>query len=824
MTRSFNALQAAKGAQVPIGDYVPMGVHVAPGVVKLHRDVAYLATWRVDGITFETRDPEDIAIAKEGLNNFLRNMGDGRWAIWTHKVRRNVHERLGGDFENGFCAHLVEQYYQTFERHRQMATELYVTLVFRPGRVRAKSLRKRVMSETLEVVRAREEDEITLLEDMGKSLERSLIDYGPERLSTYKKGDVVFSEIARFYGYLVNGVWEEIPLRRVPLNDYLPSSRLHFGTRNGMLEIWHPTGQKYVGFLDIQEYPATSEPGMTSSLLYADYEYIETQSFSILPKRDGIKELKNQRGHLIATEDVGQSQIAALDQAMDDLEGGLIDLGEYHYTLAVFGQSLHETARYLADARAALADHGGFKMAVVDVVPECAWFAQLPGNWRLRPRSAKLTTRNFAGLAPLHNFGSGKRFGNPWGEALALMQTPSGQPFYLNFHVSPPKADSTDEKAAGNTFICGATGVGKTTLQMALLASATKYPGFRALFLDLDRGAEIGIRAMGGKYTALERGVPTGFNPFQLEPNAANEDFCVRLVMNLVAREDRAKPLTAVEEQQIRAAVQGVFHELPLEGRRLAAVDQVLFGVGDNSLKLRLKKWIAPNALGWVFDNPVDTQDFSRHSIYGYDYTEFLDDPEIRTPLLMYLMHVSDTLKDGRPFIRVLEEFWKALLDETLMADARKNLKTDRKLSALGVYVTQSPSDVLTSPIGKTIVEQCVTQIYLPNPRANPEDYIDGFRVTRAEFEIIRNLDEKGRTFLVKQGHQSSLVRFDLGGLTEVLNVISGSLDNVRLLDDIRGNLKSDDPEVWLPVFHREVAARRSSVRNWAAERQARAA
>lgn len=805
--RSQPTVRQAASAQVPMADYIPFGSHVAPDVIQLKGDAIYLACWRLDGVTFETQDAQEIAIRKEGLNQCLRTLADGQWSIWTHKIRRRVRERLDGRYENPFCRELLERYYASFEGHRQMSTELYLTLVYRPTSAgttfnplrRVRSLQER---------REREAEHLTALADAGKGLEAQLKAYGPQRLTTFARAGVVYSELLTLMGFLVNGFWEDVPMRRASISESLPASRLFFGDKNGLLEIWHPNGQKFAGFLDIQEYPQASEPGLCNGILYSDYEYVETQSFSLLNRREGIKALRDQRGHLLSTEDVSQSEIAQMDVAMDQIQSGVIALGEYHYTLTVFGDTAQAVAQHMAEARASLMETGGFKVSVVDAIPECAWFAQLPGNWRLRPREAKLTSRNVAGLAPFHNFGRGKRTGNPWGEALALMLTPSGQPFYLNFHSSPDGADSTDDKLPGNTFICGSTGVGKTTLQMLLLASATKYPDFRAFFLDLDRGAEIGIRAMGGRYVAIERGKPTGFNPFQLEPTAANLQFCERLVRKLIAPEG-APALSARDEESIRAAVTTVMRELPRALRRLAAVDQNLPNTGDNSLRLRLRKWIGNGALGWAFDNPTDTQDFGRHRIFGYDYTEFLDDPEVRTPILLYLLHLSESLTTGAPFIRVMEEFWKALLDETLTDEARKNLKTDRKLGALGVYVTQSPSDVLSSPIGKTIVEQCVTQIYLPNPRADATDYLEGFKVTQAEFELIRSLGETSRQFLVKQGHHSTLVRFDLSAMPDLLSVISGSLDNVRLLDEIRSQT-GDDPQAWLPVFRSRVAQRRA--------------
>ena len=104
-----------------------------------------------------------------------------------------------------------------------------------------------------------------------------------------------------------------------------------------------------------------------------------------------------------------------------------------------------------------------------------------------------------------------------------------------------------------------------------------------------------------------------------------------------------------------------------------------------------------------------------------------------------------------------------------------------------------------------------MTQIFLPNPRADHDDYVRGFKLTEAEFRIIQNLGESSRMFLVKQGHRSAIVRFDLGGMTDILNVVSGTADNVELLDQLRAEV-GDDPSVWLPLFHARIASRRSLI------------
>jgi len=808
--KSQAQLKEAAAAQVALGEYVPFGVHILPDVIKLKRSGDFVATWALAGISFETQDAADIAAAKEGLVNLLRSLGGGQFSLWSHKIRRQVKERLTGHYGNAFAARVDAEYSASFDRHRQMRTELYLTLIHRPGAGKVPNLFGNLFGlkrRSLEEIKADDLEGLDALSDAVKMVERALEPYRPRRLATYGRGDIAYSEMLGLYGYLVNGVWEEVPLRRAGIDQYLPTSRLHFGDNNGRLQIVHPSGTRFVGFLDIQDYPKWTESGIGNTILYADYEYIETQSFSMRNRRDAQGALEQQRGQMHAAEDASETEISEITEALDDLIAGQIEVGEYHYSLAILTESHEALSRAISDARAVLQDQAGFKMSVVDVVPEAAWFAQLPGNWRLRPREAKLTSRNFAGLSPLHNFESGKRDGNPWGEAVALFRTPSGQPFYFNFHVSPAHRDATGEALPGNTFICGTTGSGKTVLQTALLAFATKYPGLRAVCFDKDRGMEIGIRALGGQYRALERGRPTGFNPFRLEPSEDNIQFCERLVRLLAGGDVNAR-----DEAEISHAVRTVMSQhIGHDVRCLSLVLQNLSGVGDNTVAERLRKWQRGQALGWVFDNAEDTLDFQKSRIFGFDYTDFLDDPEIRTPVMAYLLHVTEALIDGRPFVYVMEEFWKPLMDPHFSEFALNKQKTIRKQNGLGIFVTQSPSDVLTHAIGRTMVEQSVTQIYLPNPRADRDDYVGGFKLTEAEFEVIRNLGETSRTFLVKQGRTSAICRFDLTGMNEVLSIISGTTENVAALDAIRAEV-GDDPEQWMPVFLKRTALRRSPV------------
>ncbi len=788
----------------PLAGFVPFSSLVSPGIV-ITRGGDYLRVWRLDGIPFESADELRIAERHEALCSLLRNLAGGQWAVWMHRVHRAVTDRLQDPEAPGFARDLSRAYQAKLAERPMMSNELYLTMVYRPNVSRVgRALQAR--ERTRAAIAAAQADAMRIMEERSALVSRVLRGFGPRALSTRQAGGRTYSELAEFLGYLVNGRWRPSPMAAGPLYRTLPTSRLSFG--GDKLELRHGDERRYAALVDIKEYADAVEPGILNALLYEASEFIETQSFSILPRREAMRTLELQRDQLIASEDVVASQIADMDAALNDLGDGQFCMGEYHYSLVVFGEDVADAGRRAANAIGAVGEASSLQLSPVDLVADAAWFAQLPGNWQWRPRDAKLSSRAFAALSSAHNFACGKRDGNPWGEALALMRTPSGQPFYLNLHSSPEDEDSEDKKLPGNTLIVGSTGVGKTTLEMLLLTLTRKWnPAPRLVLFDLDRGCEIAMRALGGRYFALEAGKPTGCNPLQWEPTPARMQFWEQLIRTCIAT--LALPLLPADERAIAHAVRTV-SLMPAALRRFSTVRQNLPRTGENSLFERLGRWCEGGALGWVFDQADDRLlDLQAASVIAFDTTEFLDLPEVRTPVMMYLLQVMQELINGERLIYVISEFWKALDHEIFSDFARQKQKTIRKQNGLGIFDTQSPSDVLRHPIGRTMIEQSVTKIFLANPEAVREEYVDGFGLSEAEFEIVRSLSAQGgRRFLVKQGHASTICELDLAGLDDFVTVLSATTDNVALLDAIRAQ-HGNDPYLWLPVLLREVHDRK---------------
>ncbi|MBK6388049.1 MAG: hypothetical protein IPF71_15340 [Rhodoferax sp.] len=236
--------------------------------------------------------------------------------------------------------------------------------------------------------------------------------------------------------------------------------------------------------------------------------------------------------------------------------------------------------------------------------------------------------------------------------------------------------------------------------------------------------------------------------------------------------------------------------------RRLGALLEFLDPTEDSGLHIRLGRWCRGGALGWLFDNAQDTLTLDDCPVVGFDVTEFLDNDETRTPTILYLFHRIESLMDGRRIPIFMDEFWKLLDDPAFEDLARNKLVTIRKQDGFLVMFTQSPQQVLKSPIAYAIISQTATKIFLPNPEADFDDYVNGFKLTQREYEIVKGLGEKSRQFLIKQGSNSVVAELNLRGFDDELAVLSGNTATSQLAEQLVAEL-GDDPAVWLPEFHR---------------------
>jgi type IV secretion system protein VirB4 len=798
--------------------HIPCSAHVSEHVVRtVFGD--YLQVLRLGGASFESADDEQLNAWHERLNILWRNIASPNVALWAHMVRRRERCGLPDERATGFAHDLATKYRGRLATETLMVNELYLAVLYRPVATMATGFIARLLSRTQpDASRLELTDALDACAKLGQTLQASLAHYEPELLGVYRARNAWCSSLLEFFGTLVNGEWQRMPLPRGPLNDALATTRLFFGAE--AIEYRTPTSTRVGAILGIKEYPTPAVVGMYNRLLSAPFPFVLTQSFSFLSKATSQGLLQRQFHRLGNAGDFGVSQAAQLKDALDALTSNEFVMADHHFCLQVLAdispedgeatgpERLKALNNHVALARSLLADTG-MTVAREDLALEAAFWAQLPGNFAMRPRKAPITSRNFAAMMPFHNYPAGRAVGNHWGEALALLSTSAHSPYYFSLHASDPAdPDGGSRKDTGHTFICGPTGSGKTVFIGFLVAMLHRQCATQVIF-DKDRGLEILVRALGGEYLPLENGVPTGFNPLQLEPTPGHLEFLKIWLRSLACPAGRPS-LTVREGADLNQALRGTL-ALNVRTRRLSRLIEFLDTTDSEGMFARLARWceVTEGDYAWVFDNPEDriVRMLPGQPVIGFDVTEFLGNEVMRSPVTLYLFHLVRQLLDGRRLVCWMDEFWRLLADPAFESFAKDGPKTWRKLNGVMCLATQSASDVLDSPISRTIIEQTPTKVFFPNSEADADEYTEGFGLTEREFRLVKEqLAPGSRMFLVKQGHHSVVCRLDLQGFEAELAVISGRASQVERMRKIVAEHGSD-PARWLPVFMNQGAS-----------------
>jgi type IV secretion system protein VirB4 len=773
----------APAKEQPAGKHLPYARHVDDHTIET-RDGLLMQVIQLRGLLFETADTEELNYRKRLRDAMLQAIGSSRFALYHHVVRRRIDVSLSEEHPDAFSRELDAAWRRRLDGKRLYVNELFLTLIRRPlqGRVgRLDRLRERLGRAAATAPDAASAYERHQLDQARDALMAALGSYEPRVLGVYDTPHGPCSEPLEFLSVLYNGEMRPVLMPLQDLGDYLPYRRVSFGQETVELGPNGATPRSFIGMVSIKDYPGQTVAGMFDELLRLPFELTVSQSFGFVERQAALSKMNLALRRMKSAEDEAVSLRGELSSAKDEVAAGRAGFGEHHMTIALRADTPAAVAEGVAEVQAALAELGIISVRE-EIALEPAFWAQFPGNFSYIGRRGLISTGNFAGLASGHNFALGRADGNHWGEAVTLLETTAAGPYYFNFH----RGD------LGNFTVIGPSGSGKTVVLNFLLAQARKFRP-RIIFFDKDRGAELFIRAIGGRYDLLRPGVPSGLNPLQLPDTAPNRQFLIDWVALLAGGAD------IDDVARIKDAVDANF-EQPPEHRRLRHLAELFRGghrPTSADLWSRLRPWWGDGERAWLFDNGWDKTDLTAEAV-GFDMTQILDDPAVRTPAMMYLFHRVEERLDGSPAIIVVDEGWKALDDDVFVRRIKDWEKTIRKRNGIVGFATQSAQDALESRIASAIVEQAATQIFMANPKARSEDYVDGFGLTQHEFALVRSLPDNAHCFLVKNGNDSVVARLDLSGEQDLLTILSGRERTVRLLDEIRAQT-GDDPAEWIP-------------------------
>lgn len=764
---------------------------------------------RLKGISHETRDQAELDTLFYRLNRYFLAIGkkEGKNLMLQTYITKSRIE-LAGEYqvELPVLQEFVDAYVRPFQQgsYRQVGYHLAVILKYRDL-----------------------DDGIRRMQDLLITSTHMLSRYEPVLMGIEASATGAFhSQIGRFYSLVFNGREQEVRLSDTRLGEAVIDSVTSFGAYDFVENRPNHGGRRFATTYDLRDYPSEgSRPGMWDEAIEQPFDFTLVQAFLFEARNEVKRGFKKQVADLASVE--GESeQTDELDVAARQIAQGIKSFGRYHASLIVYGDTAQAAIINGSKLESLFsAKDATFVRSTLSNVD--TWYTQFPAVTEAMYPMMK-STENLACGFSLHATPSGKATGNPVGDGTALvpMRTLSDGLFLLNAHDSPPGQNNLGEQLPGHIAVTGMTGAGKTTLEAVLLTFFSRWNPM--LFgIDYNRSLENLLRALGTQYFAIDPGVPTGLNPFQLQDTPQLRQFLQDLVMTCAGgkkKDDGSGGLVdELEEREIQASIEAVMAHSTVANRGMSLLLQNLTPKGGNCLHTRLSRWCRLSGEGaregscaWVLDSPRNRFDPTAYRRLAFDCTHILKkdyaskhpaEMEVLLQTLFFMKRLMHQTQPGSLLVNFVAEYWAPLSFESTANLIKEVLKAGRLRGEILMMDTQSPEDALATAYAPAVVQQVVTSIWLANDKATPESYAK-FGIKGRLFEAIAEQDAHDREAVVVQGPRSVRLKMDFAKHTAVpdelkywLPLLSTTTENAAVAARIRAELGTDDPAVWVKPF-----------------------
>ncbi|PZX14182.1 type IV secretion system protein VirB4 [Palleronia aestuarii] len=756
-----------------LASYLPYVTGVGEDVLML-RDGDVMASFLVSGIEADTADATFVADVARAFGSTVAQARPDI-AFYVHRISHETAPILLPVEGDGLAARIDAQWQGLISGGGLRERVSMVSVVVRARKLAG--LLARITGGSKRDLRAERTRRIAVLNEVTTNLMQAVTPTRPERL-TLADGrwlGLLRTAVTGKYAPLTPGV------AFTPIGNLLVDSRVDFRGDSFVVLGSDEDDMRFGAMFTFKKYPTETAPGFLDRLDLPG-DTIVTHSFTPIDLVPALGRVQRTIRQMSAADDAARSAQAQLVDAADDLASGRISFGQHQVSIMAVARSPEE----LNDLASEIRTQSQRALAVAvreDIGARTAYFAQHPGNFTFRARDAMISSACFADFAALHTTGRGLEPGTePWGAPITILPTLGGEPYRFSFHQPGEPGDRT----VGHTLVIGRTGSGKTLGTAFLLAQAQRL-GPRIIAFDKDRGLESAIRGLGGSYSAVQMGVPTGFNPFRSEADLRGVGWLTDWLGALLTAD--APPLTAAQEEALSNAVRANADSDPYL-QTLSAFRSQLVSVDDGGdLHTRMGQW-DDGKYHWLFSGKEgDPLRFSNR-ITAFDLTEIFDSPAVRTAWLSYVFRrIERTVEDGRPTIIVLDEAWKMLDDPYFQARLKDWMLTMRKKNVVVVMLTQRVSHIAESAAGGSIFESCVTQILFPSSK-NTSRELAPLNLTDREEEFLCTSAAGARTALVRANDASTIVDLDLSVLGPMLRALGAG----RVADDSGDDDKDNEP------------------------------
>lgn len=739
--------------------HVPYVSLVNDWVVRL-RDNSLMCCIRLEGLNAVTADQQVLDEASASFASIIAQLGPD-FVVYTHRVSRPVDhvKDLDPIRDGGFSAAIDARWSAGLKDSALRDRSLTVSLVKRRRLGVGSGI---ALFKPLKLKEARDERDIEILGEAARFLRAALGQDGSRVLSA-KAGDLL-----GFLGSVQTA--HEKPIFPSPglslVADDVISERVTFSDEGFELGDG-PFGDRFGVIRAVKSYPVTSWATMLDEFAMC-CDFVITQSFVPLGNNQAASLIERRRRTMRSTADVRAEAAEQLERLHERVLTREVSLGEHHMTVALMHPDRERLREIVSDLEGA-ASNLGIRLVKDGFAKRAHYFAQFPGNIAARSRVNVITNSNFADFASHHRTPMGKTGDAlPWETPMAVFPTHEGSSYRFSFHR---RGEAGSEPPAGHTVILGETGSGKSVLAAFLMAQARRASA-RLFVFDYRGGLEMATRALGGAYSVIESGAPTGLNPLWVETDDEGVDWLTDWLTRNLSPDKALSPLQA---RAIRdAVVQNAAADPRLRrwstfGKLFAATDD------DGEMQSLISEWAEGGRFGWVFGETLEDTFSLEGDVVGFDLTQILDaqSERERMAVLSYVFRrVERQMRDRRRTIVVLDEAWKAL-DNPYFAQVIEGwLATLRKQNAVVVMLTQNASQLARSRVGERVFQFFPTQIIFPDAKSSPDDFAP-LRLNEEEACLVTSRHQ-GRLFLLRDDENSVLLDGDLSSLGPLLHVLGG--------------------------------------------------
>ncbi len=791
-------------------DYIPVCCHYDVNTL-LTKDGELVQIIQINGINQENISMNLLGLREIIRNSLKKNVNTTNLSCWIHTVRRKENLDDPTEYPTILSQNIHDIWVRKNYWNDKFINTLFISFVYKGQDLKISNFQSFINSFKANITELEHNkyllDARQKLEEVVSGVQLELNEFGAKRLGiTFIENEAYCEMLSVLHGMIR---FTEVPIKieNVDLSQNLGS--FDYAVSNDLIEVISDGKRKYASILTIKEYQEVDTKTM-DRVLQLPTEFIITEIFHFVEPKLAKEKIKYQHYITQVSKDEELSDLKGITTMLESEKKYKIPFCYQQLSMLVMNDDIDQLASSLSNASFQLS-RVGLVHVKEDINIENRFWSQIPGNFKYLRKLNPMSVDTVASMASLHNFPAGSHT-SPWGNAVTLLRSEKGTPYFFNFHSLSGLA---------KCLLIGNKKSGKTILANFLVSEALKFDP-ALLFIAYANDSQLFIKGNYGKW--IEE--PFKLDPFKIPDIRDNPLFTSQFIHAMAC--NNYNPLSEAEKISIDALIKFI-HDTPAENRSFTQISEFDYagsGEGGISLKEKLKQYLTDGEYYKYFidDGLWDT---NIHKISSISFANYTDEayskvhypsedkliPEYNKKfekfstfreLLLYcnIYKFRDSFEDSKHIIKIenfntlataslSSEFYDALFDEFNDSDTIFISSIQFKLE----------HKFFESDLWQKMQNIFETKIYLPAEAINTK-WKDKLFLSEHEFTKLKSLVPSSRLFIVKQDNLSITCELSLGGLVGLIKLLS---PEQKIIDDCNkfiGEKGDEDPEKWLIEFY----------------------